>query len=251
MRLTSLSESTTTSTTCRPSTPQPDATCPPTATCASSSSQSPQSVPSSVRTESRLPFGISFSPAVSLKCGSSNGDNTGCGVSYKAQPNSFGAAFNRAGGGIYAMSRTPDAIKTWFWPVGTAPADVRSGAATVNEATWGKPSAIFPSTNQCSVGAKMAAHQMIINLTLSVTDGVSRVFCARSCRWGSSTDRYSSPPRHCSCGDWAGLQANYAAAGCPGTCADSKFSSTRLTLSQGRADLIAVHLPQTPGTILG
>lgn len=64
------------------------------------------------------------------------------------------------------MSRTADAIKIWFWPSGSAPAEIDGWATEVDENNWGTPSAVFPSSDHCQIGEKMTEHQMVINLTL-------------------------------------------------------------------------------------
>ncbi|KAL7413432.1 concanavalin A-like lectin/glucanase domain-containing protein [Mrakia frigida] len=124
--------------------------------------------------------------ATGLKCGSSDGDNSGCGTTNNAQENSFGAGFNNANGGTYAMRRDSEAIKVWFWPAGTEPKDV-SGSKVIDESTWGTPTAVFPSSDQCDLDAHFAAHQIVLNLTF--------------------------------CGDWAG--SSYGSdSSCPSSCDD-------------------------------
>jgi hypothetical protein len=120
-----------------------------------------------------------------LDCDASANSNAGCGV-HAAQPNSYGPAFNRIGGGWYAIERTPTFIKIWFWPRGsTVPSDVFNGASSVNTDLWGTPTAYFPNT-QCDINNKFGPANIIINLTF--------------------------------CGDWAG--SAYGSSGCPGTCVD-------------------------------
>lgn len=89
--------------------------------------------------------------------------NAGCGVS-ASQPNSYGPSFNANGGGFYAMERTTDFIKVWFFPRNSAPGDMSSGASSVNTDNWGTPSAYFPNT-QCNIGAMFDENNIIINLT--------------------------------------------------------------------------------------
>lgn len=72
-----------------------------------------------------------------LDCDVAINGNNGCNV--KAPTNdSYGPAFNTAGGGFYAMERTNEAIKVWFWTRNApdVPADVRSGAETLNTDTF-------------------------------------------------------------------------------------------------------------------
>lgn len=63
--------------------------------------------------------------------------NSGCGVQAPT-PDSYGPAFNNAGGGFYAMERTSTFIKVWFWGrnAGNVPAEVRSGGNSINTDTW-------------------------------------------------------------------------------------------------------------------
>lgn len=114
--------------------------------------------------------------------------NSGCGVQAPT-PDSYGPAFNNAGGGFYAMERTSTFIKVWFWGrnAGNVPAEVRSGGNSINTDTWGTPTAFFPNT-QCDIASHFDAHNIIINLTF--------------------------------CGDWAGQAGIFNGAGCPGACTD-------------------------------
>ena len=63
--------------------------------------------------------------------------NAGCGVRSTAS-NSYGPAFNSAGGGWYAMERTDSFIKVWFWSRNDAsvPADVKNGATSIDTDNW-------------------------------------------------------------------------------------------------------------------
>ncbi|KAJ7097213.1 glycoside hydrolase family 16 protein [Mycena belliarum] len=122
-----------------------------------------------------------------LNCDTALGD-AGCGVDLSStRPATYGPAFNAAGGGWYAIERTPAFINVWFWPrsAGDVPADVKAGGGRVDTATWGTPAANFPDTS-CDIAKLFTAHNIIINLTF--------------------------------CGDWAGTQDLYAGAGCPATC---------------------------------
>lgn len=77
-----------------------------------------------------------FRSPTGLDCNVNTDGNTGCGVEAPTA-NSYGPSFNSAGGGFYAMERTTDFIKVWFWSRGSAvPSDVSSGAGTVNTDNW-------------------------------------------------------------------------------------------------------------------
>ncbi|TFY81316.1 hypothetical protein EWM64_g2693 [Hericium alpestre] len=119
-------------------------------------------------------------------CNVATNGNAGCGVQV-TDANSYGPGFNNNGGGWYAVERTNDFIKVWFWArnAGGIPGDVTSGANSVNTDSWGTPDAFFPNTD-CDIASHFGPNNIIINLTF--------------------------------CGDWAG--AVYGSQGCPGTCED-------------------------------
>jgi hypothetical protein len=83
-------------------------------------------MPSS-RTESGL--------ATQLDCNTAVNGNAGCGVRSGNQA-SYGPAFNTAGGGHYVMQRTSSFIKVWFFPRGTAPAEITNGNTQINPSSW-------------------------------------------------------------------------------------------------------------------
>ena len=56
-------------------------------------------------------------------------------------PNSYGTGFNSDTGGFYAVEWTNLVIRVWFWPRGSAPADLAS--ASPNPRGWGLPLALF------------------------------------------------------------------------------------------------------------
>ncbi|EIN06365.1 endo-1,3(4)-beta-glucanase-like protein [Punctularia strigosozonata HHB-11173 SS5] len=124
---------------------------------------------------------------VSTNCDVDFNYNAGCGVQAPAT-NSYGPAFNAAGGGWYAMERTNKFIKVWFWPRNSkfVPLDVYSGSPIIDTTFWGTPYASFPSTSTCDLEAKFGENNIIINLTL--------------------------------CGDWAG--AVFTSNGCGASCTD-------------------------------
>ena len=70
-------------------------------------------------------------------CDVNTDGNTGCGVQAPTA-NSYGPSFNAIGGGVYAMERTDDFIKVWFWPrnAGNVPNDVRNPGGSVNTDNW-------------------------------------------------------------------------------------------------------------------
>jgi hypothetical protein len=68
-------------------------------------------------------------------CGANNGD-IGCGV-FNTKNVGWGSAFNNAGGGVYAMLWTRDAIQVWSWAASNTPLDITLNKP--NPAKWGTP----------------------------------------------------------------------------------------------------------------
>ncbi|RXW11593.1 hypothetical protein EST38_g14263 [Candolleomyces aberdarensis] len=119
-------------------------------------------------------------------CDATINSNIGCPVKFNT-PQSYGPAFNQNGGGWYAVERSSNFLKVWFWARNddSVPREVRESQGSVRPDTWGTPTAFFPDTN-CNMDQHFAAHNIIINLTL--------------------------------CGDWAG--SVFGRSGCPGNCVD-------------------------------
>ena len=63
--------------------------------------------------------------------------NQGCGVQTNKASN-YGPALNSVGGGFYAMERTSDFIRVFFWARndGSVPAEVANGGSSINTDTW-------------------------------------------------------------------------------------------------------------------
>ncbi|KAI0260898.1 2 beta-glucan [Gloeopeniophorella convolvens] len=124
-----------------------------------------------------------------LTCDSpGSNNNAGCGVAV-TQSNSYGPSFNANGGGWYAVERSNNFIKVWFWRRNDAsvPSDVKNGASTADSGSWGTPDAYFPNTS-CDINAHFGPANIIVDIDL--------------------------------CGSWAGTSSVYAASGCPSTCVD-------------------------------
>ncbi|KAI0367518.1 hypothetical protein BV20DRAFT_950139 [Pilatotrama ljubarskyi] len=111
-------------------------------------------------------------------CAAAETGNAGCGIRGN-DANSYGAAFNKIGGGVYATLWDEDGIKTWFFPRSSIPSDLSSGAP--QPTTWGTPMASFPASS-CDPFKYFYQHTAIFDTTL--------------------------------CGDWAG--GVWGAAGVPG-----------------------------------
>ncbi|BGP31970.1 hypothetical protein JCM10296v2_003749 [Rhodotorula toruloides] len=97
-------------------------------------------------------------------CNAHNKGNTGCSYSETAS-NSYGAPFNKAGGGVFATLFSSDAISVWFWSHGGSdlPKNIASGAPDMS--TWGKPSATWPKSS-CDIGKYFQDQTLIFDTTL-------------------------------------------------------------------------------------
>ncbi|KAI0005363.1 concanavalin A-like lectin/glucanase domain-containing protein [Russula compacta] len=76
-------------------------------------------------------------------CAALQTGNEGCGIR-ASQTNSFGAPFNNAGGGVYAMLWDNSGISIWFFSRGNIPSDI-TASAPVPEG-WGTPMAFWPAS---------------------------------------------------------------------------------------------------------
>ena len=75
-----------------------------------------------------------------------------CGIyqSFGAQ-GSFAEAFNKGGGGFYAMERTAEHVKMWWWPNGAEPSVLHQATmpASLDQLDWGLPFAYFSLGARC------------------------------------------------------------------------------------------------------
>jgi hypothetical protein len=159
----------------------------------------------------------------SMTCDASKNNNEGCGVK-SSDSASFGQALNDRGGGWFAMRRTRnDGIAVWFWGRNdpSVPPEISGSASNLSLSTmsgrpglglileaiqhdrdvvqpnarWGVPAAHFPPQG-CQMDKFFDEHVLVFDLTF--------------------------------CGDWAGVPALWAAAGCgsatAGACEACKFS---------------------------
>lgn len=100
--------------------------------------------------------------ATQSDCNNATNNNAGCGVT-GAKPASYGAAFNKDGGGIMAVEWRDAGIRIWQFARGAIPADV-TGAAP-DPSSWGTAMADFPSTN-CNIGNHFKNQSIIVNIDL-------------------------------------------------------------------------------------
>ncbi|EMD34925.1 glycoside hydrolase family 16 protein [Gelatoporia subvermispora B] len=106
----------------------------------------------------------------------------GCTVAEK-QPNSFGAGFASAGGGVWATQFDESGIYIWFWTRSSVPSSINSSTTSVDPSTWGAPTAGYPAST-CNITNFFTEQQLVLDITL--------------------------------CGDWAGEASVYQDT-CPGS----------------------------------
>ncbi|TVY25906.1 Endo-1,3(4)-beta-glucanase [Lachnellula hyalina] len=88
--------------------------------------------------------------------------DTGCGMSTNDTSN-YGTGFNAAGGGVYAMEWTSQAIKVFFFPRAAGiPSDITSGSP--NPTSWSSPIAAF-SGSGCNIDQHFMNHNLIFDTT--------------------------------------------------------------------------------------
>jgi hypothetical protein len=109
---------------------------------------------------------------------SAGNSNTGCGVS-TTNSNAYGAGFNAAGGGVYAMQWASSGIYVWFWQRGSIPSDITSGSP--DPSGWKSPIAAF-SGNGCDFDTTFTEHSLVFDTTF--------------------------------CGDWAGQSSTWDSGSC-------------------------------------
>ncbi|KAI0047675.1 glycoside hydrolase family 16 protein [Auriscalpium vulgare] len=95
-------------------------------------------------------------------CAALETGNQGCGVR-ASSTNSFGAAFNSVGGGVYAMKWDSSGISVYFFQRDSIPSDITAGAP--QPANWGQPLALWPSSS-CNPYQFFQDHSAIFDTTL-------------------------------------------------------------------------------------
>lgn len=139
----------------------------------------------------------SGSTLANADCNTDSG-NTGCSAS-TILGQSYGDAFNTAGGGVYAMQWESTGLYVWFWSHADVPADVTAGSPSTS--SWGLPVVAFNGNDGCTIDD----HFMNMNIIFDTTF----------------------------CGDWAGKEALWASSGC------SALASTCTAYVQDNAAVFA------------
>ncbi|CAE6360503.1 unnamed protein product [Rhizoctonia solani] len=128
---------------------------------------------------------------VSNDCYNNTNGNQGCII--QMPDNSYGEAFARNGGGIYAVewSSTGNGIRAWFFPRSSIPADMTS--ANPDPSTWGTPTAAWPESG-CNTSKFFGPQTLIINISIcGAYAGSTSVFESTCPNQGSCLDLVRNP----------------------------------------------------------
>ncbi|KAK7694183.1 hypothetical protein QCA50_001363 [Cerrena zonata] len=107
-------------------------------------------------------LGVTGTLVGGTNCAAAQTGNQGCGVR-ASQTNSFGAAFNNNGGGVYAMQWDNSGISIFFFPRNSVPSDITNSAPQPD--SWGQPMAFWPSSG-CDPFKFFYQHSAIFDTTL-------------------------------------------------------------------------------------
>ncbi|TFY60536.1 hypothetical protein EVJ58_g5085 [Rhodofomes roseus] len=112
-----------------------------------------------------------------------NGNN-GCSVD-APYTSSYGPVFNSNGGGYYALERTSEYIRVWFWARNQdgIPSDISGGASSIDTDDWGTPIADFPD-DDCAINEVFGNNNIIVDLTFCggwAGDDFSGAGCGSNC----------------------------------------------------------------------
>lgn len=92
----------------------------------------------------------------STECGEASG-TIGCVV--KGANGTTGTPFNEKGGGVYAMERSPDFIKIWYFPRGSTPESLTQGVP--DTASFGRPMAHLQG--DCDFAERFTEQKLVFN----------------------------------------------------------------------------------------
>jgi hypothetical protein len=130
-------------------------------------------------------------------------ENQGCAAT-NVDDKSYGTAFNKEGGGVYAMEWTSDVIRIWNWSPSKVPQSIKDGKPDVSK--FGTPS-FTTAKGKCDIDKRFKNHQIIFDTT----------FCGN---WAGQKEIWENT----SCGKKSGLTCNQYVAQNPAAFKDSYWS---------------------------
>jgi hypothetical protein len=95
-------------------------------------------------------------------CWNATNWNSGCGV--LGGWGTYGAAFNKRGGGVYALEVRKEGIRVWVFMRNYVPGDVVDGRRP-DPSRWGTPLADFPNL-ECNIERYFRDMQIVVNIAL-------------------------------------------------------------------------------------
>ncbi|KAK4132634.1 glycoside hydrolase family 16 protein [Trichocladium antarcticum] len=104
----------------------------------------------------------------------------GCSQTTHPDARNYGAAFNAAAGGLYALEWTDDTIKVWFFPRNSTTAALLSNnprTTAPDPSTFGPPLAAFVGGAGCPIAQHFANHRIVFDTTFC-GDWAGRVWAA-------------------------------------------------------------------------
>jgi len=90
--------------------------------------------------------------------------DSGCSIGVP-DPDSYGAAFATAGGGVFATEFAETGISVWFFSRSKVPSSLQGNASSIDTSTFGIPVANFP-TGGCSISQFFLPQNLIFDITL-------------------------------------------------------------------------------------
>jgi len=106
---------------------------------------------------------------------------SGC-IVLEEQPNSYGANFAQAGGGVFAAQLDVTGVNMWFWSRPNVPASIShaNSSSPLDISAWGNPSSAYPSST-CNISEYFGAQRLTIDITLcGIWAGIPPVY-AQTC----------------------------------------------------------------------
>ncbi|CAE7181777.1 unnamed protein product, partial [Rhizoctonia solani] len=170
---------------------------------------------------------------VSNDCYNNTNGNQGCII--QMPDNSFGEAFGRNGGGVYAVewSSTGNGIRAWFFPRSSIPADMSS--ANPDPSTWGTPTAAWPESG-CDTSKFFGPQTLIINISIcGAYAGSTSVFESTCPNQGSCLDLVRNPRNY----DNAYFEISYVRIFSDGTSAPTQSTGGSGTATGSRSQTAA------------
>jgi len=156
-------------------------------------------------------------------CFNQTNGNEGCLVNDN-NPQSYGASFASAGGGVFATLWNDDGIKIWFFSRSQIPSDVTSG--NPNPSSWPVPTAFYPQSS-CDTSKFFGPQTIIFDITLCGNfAGIPAVF-QQTCQ-GNCLDLVQTPSNY----DDAFFEIKYLAVFSNSTSGSASSSSSGSSPSQ-------------------